>query len=163
MVCQCSCLSCSITHTVHYAAYHVFCYLHLRGIAGLKYCAYRQSGPFSLPVSLGGQRFCSAHLQQQTAALVPLHLMSKQALLCLQPDRGTIFMEMLYTPFRAAGKAAAGNTPGAQKSNMTLGLSKKNLTSDHKGLLTVTLIRCIDLEVSMLPAVHCRVAVAQAT
>ena len=70
--------------------------------------------------------------------------------LYLQPDRGTIFMEMQYIPFRAAGKAAAGNTPGAQKSNMTLGMSKKNLTNEHKGLLTVTLIRCIDLEVSML-------------
>lgn len=67
---------------------------------------------------------------------------------------GTIFMEMRYTPFKAAGKAAADNTPGAQKSNMTLGLSKKNLTSDHKGVLTVTLIRCIDLEVSLLLARH---------
>lgn len=57
-------------------------------------------------------------------------------------------MEMRYIPFRAAGKAAAGNVPGAQKANMTLGLSKKNLTHEHKGLLTVTLIRCIDLDVS---------------
>ncbi|KAL3130563.1 hypothetical protein ABBQ38_008369 [Trebouxia sp. C0009 RCD-2024] len=70
----------------------------------------------------------------------------KQSSKAPTPDRGTIFMEMLYTPFRAAGKAAAGNTPGAQKSNMTLGMSKKQLSSDHKGLLTVTLIRCIDLE-----------------
>lgn len=72
-------------------------------------------------------------------------------------------MEMLYTPFRAAGKAAAGNTPGAQKSNMTLGMSKKQLSSDHKGLLTVTLIRCIDLEVSMLLAARCMIDVAEAT
>ena len=59
-------------------------------------------------------------------------------------------MEMRYIPFRAAGKAAASNEPGAQKANMTLGLSKHNLTNEHKGLLTVTLIRCIDLEVGML-------------
>lgn len=72
-------------------------------------------------------------------------------------------MEMQYTPFRAAGKAAADNTPGAQKSNMTLGLSKKQLSSDHKGLLTVTLIRCIDLEVSMLLATRCMIDVAHTT
>lgn len=74
-------------------------------------------------------------------------LVDNEVALHLQPDRGTIFMEMRYIPFRAAGKAAAGNVPGAQKANMTLGLSKKNLTHEHKGLLTVTLIRCIDLEV----------------
>lgn len=70
-----------------------------------------------------------------------------QLALNLQPDRGTIFMEMRYVPFKAAGKAAAGDEPGAQKANMTLGLSKQNLTNEHKGLLTVNLIRCIDLEV----------------
>ena len=57
-------------------------------------------------------------------------------------------MEMQYVPFKAAGKAAAAKQPGAQKDNMTLGMSKKNLTSDRKGVLTVTLIRCIDLEVT---------------
>lgn len=61
-------------------------------------------------------------------------------------DRGTVFMEMVYHPFKKAGKAAAENVPGAMKPNMTLGMSKKNLTRDHKGVLTVTLIKCIDLE-----------------
>lgn len=60
-------------------------------------------------------------------------------------------MEMQYHPFKAAGKAAAANEPGAQKANMTLGMSKKNLTQDHKGVLTITLIRCIDLEVLVFP------------
>lgn len=82
--------------------------------------------------------------------LVNTHMVNNQVALNLQPDRGTIFMEMRYIPFRAAGKAAAGNVPGAQKANMTLGLSKQNLTNEHKGLLTVNLIRCIDLEVSTL-------------
>lgn len=59
-------------------------------------------------------------------------------------------MEMQYVPFKAAGKAAAAKEPGAQKENMTLGMSKRKLTSGHKGVLTVTLIRCIDLEVSRL-------------
>lgn len=59
---------------------------------------------------------------------------------------------MQYHPFKAAGKEAAPNVPGAQKANMTLGMSKQNLTHDHKGVLTVTLIRCIDLEVGHWPA-----------
>ena len=59
-------------------------------------------------------------------------------------------MEMIYHPFKKAGKAAAANVPGAMKENMTLGMSKKNLTNKHKGVLTVTLIKCIDLEVRAL-------------
>lgn len=66
----------------------------------------------------------------------------------MQADRGTIFLEMFYQPFRAAGDKAAVPAPGAKNPNMTLGISKKTLTADHKGVLTVTLIRCIDLEVS---------------
>lgn len=69
----------------------------------------------------------------------------------LQADRGTVFLEMQYHPFKAAGKEAAANEPGAQKANMTLGMSKKMLTQDHKGVLTITLIRCIDLEVLVCP------------
>jgi hypothetical protein len=69
----------------------------------------------------------------------------------VQADRGTVFLEMQYHPFKAAGKAAAANEPGAQKANMTLGMSKKRLTQDHKGVLTITLIRCIDLEVLVFP------------
>ena len=64
-----------------------------------------------------------------------------------QADRGTVFLEMTYCPFKKAGKAAAENVPGAMHPNMSLGISKQNLTQDHKGLLTVTLIKCIDLEV----------------
>ena len=63
-------------------------------------------------------------------------------------------MEMVYHPFKKAGKAAAENVPGAMKSNMTLGISKRNLTKDHKGVLTVTLIKCIDLEVPPPPFSH---------
>lgn len=70
----------------------------------------------------------------------------KEAYKVPKADRGTIFMEIRYHPFKAAGKAATPNQPGAQKANMTLGNSKKSLTKDHKGVLTVTLIRCIDLE-----------------
>ena len=69
----------------------------------------------------------------------------------VQADRGTVFLEMQYHPFKAAGKAAAAKEPGAQKANMTLGMSKKSLTQDHKGVLTITLIRCIDLEVLVCP------------
>jgi len=69
----------------------------------------------------------------------------------VQADRGTVFLEMRYHPFKAAGKAAAANEPGAQKANMTLGMSKKMLTHDHKGVLTITLIRCVDLEVLLCP------------
>ncbi len=64
-----------------------------------------------------------------------------------------MFLEIQYHPFKAAGKEATPNVPGAQKANMTLGMSKKNLTKDHKGVLTVTLIRCIDLEVCCWPFV----------
>ena len=69
----------------------------------------------------------------------------------VQADRGTVFLEMQYHPFKAAGKAAAPNEPGAQKANMSLGMSKKMLTQDHKGVLTITLIRCVDLEVLVCP------------
>ena len=91
--------------------------------------------------------------QHTQAACVALQLTSTlyrflaDAVSMLQADRGTIFMEIRYHPFKAAGKAATPNQPGAQKANMTLGNSKKSLTKDHKGVLTVTLIRCIDLEV----------------
>ncbi|DBA90530.1 TPA: hypothetical protein ACH3X1_003782 [Trebouxia sp. C0004] len=70
----------------------------------------------------------------------------KEAYKVPKADRGTVFLEMQYHPFKAAGKAAAANEPGAQKANMTLGMSKKMLTHDHKGVLTITLIRCVDLE-----------------
>lgn len=70
----------------------------------------------------------------------------KEAYKVPKADRGTVFLEMQYHPFKAAGKAAARNEPGAQKANMTLGMSKKMLTQDHKGVLTITLIRCVDLE-----------------
>ena len=80
----------------------------------------------------------------------------------LQADRGTVFMEMYYQPFRSAGNDAAVDAPGAKKANMSLGMSKKTLTVDHKGGLTVTLIKCVDLEVSheFLPACCCRLSKA---
>lgn len=69
----------------------------------------------------------------------------------LQADRGTVFLECYYQPFKAAGNAAAVPAPGAKNANMSLGISKKKLTAQHKGVLTVTLIKCIDLDVSVMP------------
>lgn len=61
-----------------------------------------------------------------------------------------MFLECFYQPFKAAGNAAAMPAPGAKNANMNLGMSKKNLTADHKGVLTVTLIKCIDLDVGLI-------------
>ena len=87
---------------------------------------------------------------------------SPPLVMSLQADRGTVHFELRFVPFKAAGDQITG-TDNAGEPQMSRTLTKGAAKPEHKGVLTVTLVKGSALAVSrqLYGAENVHTAVAQ--